>query len=316
MSNNFPLFLIKYFKNIISTSFLNSLIVKASKSKGDKLEITLTIGCAMMCEYCPQTLIRNVSSKRNIKRKMEFEDFKEFISNVPKTTEILWTGYSEPLAHEEFDKYVLYLNEKGYTQSISTTMFGRRSTENFMTKFNNFGFVTFHLPDDKNLMKLKVSDRYISTLEEAIRFQCKKNKENVYFLVFGIDFHPKIRKLIDKLNNEKIIDPSKIEIRSHLHSRNDSVDVSLIDGLEKTKNQYKFLENKNYYCSYKRLNQGVLMPDGNVNICCHDYSLDFSIGNLKNRNLKNLYEQKKLIESGFTIGQSSLCRKCEYYKPL
>ena len=53
-------------------------------------------------------------------------------------------------------------------------MFGRRSTENFMTKFNNFGFVTFHLPDDKNLMKLKVSDRYISTLEEAIRFQCKK----------------------------------------------------------------------------------------------------------------------------------------------
>ena len=84
MSNNFPLFLIKYFKNIISTSFLNSLIVKASKSKGDKLEITLTIGCAMMCEYCPQTLIRNVSSKRNIKRKMEFEDFKEFISNVLK----------------------------------------------------------------------------------------------------------------------------------------------------------------------------------------------------------------------------------------
>ena len=114
----------------------------------------------------------------------------------------------------------------------------------------------------------------------------------------------------------KIIDPSKIEIRSHLHSRNDSVDVSLIDGLEKTKNQYKFFKNKNYYCSYKRLNQGVLMPDGNVNICCHDYSLDFSIGNLKNRNLKNLYEQKKLIDSGFTIGQSSLCRKCEYYKSL
>ena len=35
------------------------------------------------------------------------------------------------------------------------------------------------------------------------------------------------------------------------------------------------------------------MPDGDVNICCHDYSLDFSIGNLKNNNLKNLYKQKK-----------------------
>ena len=316
MNNNFPLFLIKYLKNIIPTSFLNSLIVKASKSKGDKLEVTLTIGCAMMCEYCPQTLIRNVSSKRNIKRKMEFEDFKEFISNVPKTTEILWTGYSEPLAHEEFDKYVLYLNEKGYKQSISTTMFGRRSTENFMTKFNNFGFVTFHLPDDKNLMKLKVSDRYIATLEEAIRFQCKNNKENVYFLVFGIDFHPKIRKLIDKLNSEKIIDPSKIEIRSHLHSRNETIDVSLINGVQKPKNEYKFFKNKKYYCSYKRLNQGVLLPDGDVNICCHDYSLDFSIGNLKKNKLDDLYLQKKLINSGFARGQSSLCSKCEYYKSV
>ena len=47
-------------------------------------------------------------------------------------------------------------------------------TENFITALNNFGFVTFHLPDDKNLMKLKVSDRYISLLEEAIHFNVKK----------------------------------------------------------------------------------------------------------------------------------------------
>ncbi len=314
--NQFSLFLAKYFKKFIPEFFLNSLIVNASKGKGDKLEITLTIGCAMMCEYCPQTLIRNISSSRNLKRKMDFEEFKEFINNVSKSTEILWTGYSEPLAHEDFDKYVLYLDNEGYKQSISTTMFGRRKTENFMTKFANFGFVTFHLPDDKNLMKLNVSKRYLTTLEEAIRFQCKYNKENVYYLVFGNDFHPEIRDLIDKLNKEKVIDPSKIEVRSHLHSRNDAVDVSLIDGKERSKNKNIISKNKKYYCSYKRLNQGVLMPDGDVNICCHDYSLDFSIGNLKNNNLKNLYKQKKLVNSGFINGQSSLCGKCEYYKPL
>ena len=66
-------------KIFIPEFFLNSLIVNASKGKGDKLEITLTIGCAMMCEYCPQTLIRNISSSRNLKRKMDFEEFKEFI---------------------------------------------------------------------------------------------------------------------------------------------------------------------------------------------------------------------------------------------
>ena len=314
--NKISLFLVKYLKKFIPDYFLNTLIVNASKSKGDKLEVTLTIGCAMMCEYCPQTLIRNVSSKRNLKRKMEFKEFKEFIGNVPNSTEILWTGYSEPLAHEDFGKYVVYLDERGYKQSISTTMFGRRITEEFMTKFNRFGFVTFHLPDDKNLMKLKVSNRYLNRLEEAIRFQCKNNKENVYYLVFGNDFHPEIRELINKLNEEKIIDPSKIEVRSHLHSRNDAVDVSLIDGKERSKNNNIYLKNKKYYCSYKRLNQGVLMPDGDVNICCHDYSLDFSIGSLKNNKLENLYKQKKLIDSGFISGQSSLCSKCEYYKPL
>ena len=46
--------------------------------------------------------------------------------------------------------------------------FGDGKTENFMTKFYNFGFVTFHLPDDKNLMKLNVSKRYLTTLEESL----------------------------------------------------------------------------------------------------------------------------------------------------
>ena len=54
----------------------------------------------MMCEYCPQTLIRNISSSRNLKRKWTLK-FKEFIKMF-QNHEILWTGYSEPLAHEDF----------------------------------------------------------------------------------------------------------------------------------------------------------------------------------------------------------------------
>ena len=42
-------------------------------------------------------------------------------------------------------------------------------------------------------MKLKVSDKYIDTLERTIKFQSKHLKNKLHFVVFGDDFHPLIK---------------------------------------------------------------------------------------------------------------------------
>ena len=289
------------------------------KFKKNRLEITTTIGCAMMCDYCPQTLIKSTLNNNDTSKDqkiMNYENFKLYFENISNKTAIHWSGYSEPLGNKDFVRFVNYLEKKNYEQHISTTMFGRRETEEFMASTKAFKSVTFHLPDSSNLMKLAVSDVYLKNLEDTMRFQSKRlSKKAIYIVVFGKNFHPKVEALISKLIDEKIISKNSVDIRDHLHSRNGDV-VDMNDfrmdktNLEEQNNK----ENKRlYYCSYGRLDQGVMLPNGDVNLCCQDYSLKGIIGNLKKENLKEIYKQKKIYQKDFMYGQYSLCRNCEYY---
>ena len=110
--------LLKFFISFLSKKIIEKLIISLSKNKEQKLEITSTIGCTMMCSYCPQKLITTVSTNEKNQKKLDFKDFKVFVENIPRNTQINWTGYTEPLLHEDFDKFVLHLNEKKYKQAI------------------------------------------------------------------------------------------------------------------------------------------------------------------------------------------------------
>ena len=55
--------LLKFFIFFLSKKIIEKLKISLSKNKEQKLEITSTIGCTMMCSYCPQKLITTVSTK-------------------------------------------------------------------------------------------------------------------------------------------------------------------------------------------------------------------------------------------------------------
>ena len=97
-----------------------------------------------MCSYCPQKLITTVSTNEKNQKKLDFKDFKVFVENIPRNTQINWTGYTEPLLHEDFDKFVLHLNEKNINKQFQQ-LHGRSKSQEFMSVFNNFEWVNFHL---------------------------------------------------------------------------------------------------------------------------------------------------------------------------
>lgn len=295
--------------------FISRLLSK--KFSRNRLEITSTIGCAMMCDYCPQTLIKSTLDKNINNRILQKKNFINYFKNIPNSTIIHWSGYSEPLAHKDFPFFAEYLRDNNYEQHISTTMFGRPDTEIFMSKFNFFGSVTFHLPDDSKLMKLKVGQRYLKNLESALIYQASNlHFKNIYIVVFGKNFHPDVSNLIFKLLDKKIINKKSIDIRDHLHSRNN--EITKMNGFRVTsrKLENSKFSNKLFYCSYGRLDQGVLVPNGDINICCHDYSLKGIVGNIKNNNISDIYVHENLFKNKFHYGQSNICNKCEYYKEI
>ncbi len=311
----FQKYLLKFFIYFLSKKIIEKLIIGLSKNKEQKLEITSTIGCTMMCSYCPQKLITTVSTNEKNQKKLDFKDFKYFVENIPRNTQINWTGYTEPLLHEDFDKFVLHLNEKKYKQAISTTLHGRTKSQEFMSVFNNFEWVNFHLPDNKFLMKLKVTDDYLNKLEKAIVYQSKNIKNKVTCQVIGEDFEFRVKNLLEELTKQKIISKRNIKITKTVNSRSDSLDLDKLNDLKlrSIKNDKK---SNYYYCSQKRLNQAVMLPDGSTNICCMDYSLQGIVGTLKKNNLNEIYDYKSSFVESFIKGNYPPCKNCEYYKPV
>tara|TARA_B110000027_G_C15892180_1_gene200218 strand:- start:317 stop:496 length:180 start_codon:yes stop_codon:yes gene_type:complete len=59
-----------------------------------------------------------------------------------------------------------------------------------------------------------------------------------------------------------------------------------------------------------------MLPNGDINLCCQDYSLKGIIGNLKTENLNKVYKQEKIYQKNFSTGEFNLCKKCEYYNHL
>jgi hypothetical protein len=285
-----------------------------STNKKDILEISTSVGCAMLCEYCPQE-IHKINGK-NIPKRLTIDVFKKVLDNIESKTRIHWTGYSEPLGNKYFPEFVEMVKKKGNFQLISTTMHGHANCIDFMKKTTSFSQITYHLPDDKNLMKLKVDNEYLSNLRDSIVSQSKYISKNIDILVIGDDFQVDVKKVINELLDQKILSISQIDIRKHLHTR--SSQVKNFEGFYNSEIQKVDPQKKNklFYCDKKRLNHGVLVPDGRISLCCHDYSLSFFQGDLKNNSLTNIYKQKQIYEenTNFITGKFYPCSKCEYYK--
>ncbi len=307
---------LKYFKFIFSRKKIEKILINLSKRKGTHIEITPSIGCAMMCNYCPQLLITSVSKNNKEKNKMDFNEFKLFIKNIPAQTEIHWMGYTEPLLHKDFNKFVMYLHENNFKQQISTTMHGYEISQNFMSSFNKFTKVNFHLPDNKYLMKIKVSDTYLEKLEKAILFQAQMNKKNITFQVIGEDFEFRVKNLLNKLVEKNIILKKNVLIQNFIASRSDAINVDGLNFTYKTSIQSSNKKNKLFYCSDRRLNQAVMLPDGSLNICCMDYSLSGIVGSIKDQHLNDVYSYNDEFNRAFVEGSYKPCTSCEYYKSI
>lgn len=318
--NKFQIFVYKTLRFFIKSERLDKNVSKRLSTKNkDILEISSTIGCAMMCSYCPQELHK--ANGKLFEKRLQIETFKKVLENIEKEITIHWTGYSEALGNKFFPEFSELLRNNGNKQLLNTTLHGHSNCLEFLKKSRNFFQILLHLPDNKKYMKLKINQDYLTNLEEIVKFQSKNLKDNIHILVFGEDFEPQVKKVIDKLVLDGFIKKENITIRNHIHTRaGDNLKKDLgkdfyTNTLEKNiakQNQ------KLFYCSNKRLNQGVLIPDGRVSLCCHDYSLKYFKGDLKSTKLKKIYQNGDIFDKNndFVNGNYLPCVNCEFYRSI
>ena len=324
------------------------MIIKKNMKLSDKLGLLLSVNkripikdleisavriCPVRCEYCPQSSLIEASKGGINSKTLKFEDFKNYLLNISMNTTLHWTGYSESLANRNFPEMVDYAFNLGYKQSISTTLSGHRRSVEYLYSTNAFKQITLHLPDEDGLMTkgaLKIDDNYIKTLREFfVNHHNLRGSMPVYIVCYGEKINKSLQKVINEFQEKINIILTKTQ---SIHTRGGLVKnlpgfFKNAPGLKTTKSLIRYtvefllkimnIELNIYRCSYFRLNQPVLMGDGDLYICCMDYGLKCNTGNISDGNLNNIFS-KWFLENkkDFINGSLEPCTSCEYYNKI
>lgn len=241
------------------------------------LEVTTTVpakGCVVDCVFCPQRLL---VEKYKGDRVMTLEDFQRRIDTVPREVRITFSGFVEPWLNKHCSDMVLYAHERGHPISVFTTGIGM-SVEDIERIAHipyvgdpNGGF-TFHLPDSDLLAKHPITPGYIRLCEWLRDNQSRI--QNFKVMSMGTQVHPDVAHCFDQtfvvgqmwdragnLSREAILKPELMNMQNRW-------------------NRIQHNDGPRTCGCIENLYHNVLLPNGDVSLCCMDYGLDNIIGNL------------------------------------
>lgn len=274
-------------------------------SMGPALEITTMIGCPLMCTYCPQTNLKKAYKKDE--KYMSLQTLDIALEKMPINSRIDFSGMSEPWANPNATDLIELTLQKGFKIAIFTTLYGLKVTEvervqTLLEKYNDqVEILCLHLPDDNNNMK---GWRYSEEWEQVYK-KIIQTKIDCGVGAMTMDSQAKIHR--------DIINFARPTFEFSPHTRAGSLDEEQI-GIQPISITPKHTS-KLTCRSTPFYDRGVLLPNGDVALCCMDYDLKHIVGNLLNDSWDDLFTSKsmlKLVEINESPGfcNDSICKSC------
>ena len=272
------------------------------------LEITTMLGCPIMCNFCPQDELKDGYDMNN--KYLSLDDFISITNKVPKDVRIDFSGMAEPWVNDKCTDMVEHALSQGFRVAIYTTLYNM--TENDAIRVINLldnyrsqvEVLCIHLQDKNNNMRgLKLDLNWLNIANLFIEFYNKKTLRNFQFMT--MDESGELHPLLEPLKS--------VVSLFHMHDRAGSLNTDQIAG-----QQVNIINTKKgaIKCSYtNKYDQNVLLPNGDILMCCMDYGKKHNFGNILKGNYKDIFESngyKELIIANFNedLGDS-ICRKCE-----
>lgn len=264
------------------------------------LEITTKIGCIPnFCTYCPQKLLITKYNALKTDKYMSLETFITCINKVPRNVEISFSGYTECFLNPLCSDMIIYAYQQGFKVNLYTTLSGMTIEDLEKIKDIKFHHISLHLPDNDQLMKVPISKEYLS-LAAKFKEYFPKNNAHVY----------------GKMNNElrQIYPNTKIQefSKKNLHTRANNLDIVEIP--KQTRLAGKIRCNARLRENTDKIDINVLIPNGDVHLCCMTYSLGNKLGNLLYDSYEDLFnstEYKRIIQGLDDDTIDIPCRTCK-----
>lgn len=259
-----------------------------------------------MCTFCPQDKIK---SKYRSAKYLSVENFKTILSKVPKHVRIDFSGMAEPWANPNATVMLRHCLQEGYRMAIYTTLYGMGDANTVAGLLTHYApqieLICLHLPDINHNM---TGWRYNETYERALKIigglghGALRGKVDALTMDGGGKVHPTLWETVQEL-------PPWIALDRAGNVAHDDDRGAVMTG--------PFQHRKPVFCSLTvHYNQNVVLPNGDVVLCCMDYGLKHKLGNLLKQDYAELFSSpmlKQLRETnrqhGFT--PHSLCKSCE-----
>lgn len=240
------------------------------------LEITTNIaekGCVVDCAFCPQRVLEKSYTG---KRVLSLDDYKRVVDKLPKEVRVTFAGFTEPFLNKHCTEMVEYAHATGHPVSVFTTGVGIKPDDVWRLAEipyagNPNGGFCLHLPDQERIAKHPINATYIKTIQTF--YECRHLIPNFYVMTMGYQVHESVRKFFSdavvpdfwnragNLTREAIVKPELLKLQSRIKN------APVKDGP--------------HTCGcIEDLYHNVLLPNGDVSLCCMDYALENILGNL------------------------------------
>lgn len=289
----------------------------------EQLEITTVIGCPNLCEYCPQKiLIDKYLVGRNKKKLMSFDDFVGWIKTVPKNVVIDFGGFSEPLMNTDAIEMILYSFQQKYEVKLNTTLRGAGLEIVSLLSRLPFSKLSLHVPDKFGMMKYNVDDEYIEKIKII-----RSNNAKIFEISEPFETFDEIKLALGN-ENQHLFGNSTLQTRAgHLNVNDPRWNyyggrMSAIEPLGENAGRINcgriMLEVKDNEIEAKT-SDFILLPNGDLALCCMDYSLKHIVGNLNTQTYVEVKSGKQfnnILYKMYSTDQNDiLCNKCQIAYP-
>jgi len=291
------------------------------------LEITTNVlkkGCTVACKICPQELLVNSYHPLQNINLLSFEAFVTMLNKVPKTYRIDFAGYTEPFLNKDCIKMMKHATDAGYRICCYTTLVGASLEDVEVLAKLPFSQayccpLVIHLPDKNEVMPIKITKKYREVLERFVALT--KDLPSVGFMTMDAsgDVHPDLYDLVGKLRGFQPI--------SRADSLDNSKNIDRVSGKDpddepRPRKNITRLNGRIRCKPMPKLNHNMLMPNGNIQLCCMDYGLKHTLGNLLKSDHASLFQsdvfkeiQRSMLNDPGESSDDILCRNCELAQP-
>lgn len=263
------------------------------------MEFTTSIpkkGCVVDCVFCPQRILER--SYIDEERYLTLDNFKRAVDKLPHNVRVTFAGFTEPWLNKDCSDMLLYAHENGHPIAVFTTGIGMKVEDVYKIKNVPYdlgpnGRFVLHLPDNERRAKHPITKNYIEVLE-AFK-EVHHEIQGFYTMAMGT-VHNDVKHLFP----EAVV-PAFWSRAGNLVGEA-MLKPELLNLQQEYKSIYQGEEPRTCGCD-EHLYHNIMLPNGDVSLCCMDYSLKFIIGNLFEQSYEEIAPKPQTC--------FDMCRFCE-----